>query len=349
MRRVAVQVRDELRQIPSLREISAETSGAAPRLAARVRRDALARYGTSAADVTRRLEAAVRGVHLGELREGARSFGMYLQYARASDDPSALADLFVDTPSGARVTLGTLADLVVEDRPAAIKREGGRRRLVVTAEVEGGDVAGATAEVARRLHAKVAPPAGVDLTIEGAARERREALMSVALWGGLAVLGILTALWIAFASLRDALLVMVNLPLALVGGVAGVLLGGGVVSIASVVGFVTLLGVATRNGIMLITHYHHLQRVDGLTFDRELILRGAADRLAPILMTALAAGLALAPLALGADVPGRELERPMAQVIVGGLISSTILNLLVVPVLYLRWGRRLSSSPEVQA
>ena len=147
-------------------------------------------------------------------------------------------------------------------------------------------------------------------------------------------------LFLAFGSARQALLVMANLPLALIGGIAAVLVASeGEISIASLIGFVTLFGIATRNGIMLVTHYNHLMTEEGMPFGRELILRGAMERLAPILMTALTAGLALLPLALSEGKPGRELEQPMAIVILGGLFTSTFLNMIVLPVLYLKFGQ----------
>ncbi len=153
------------------------------------------------------------------------------------------------------------------------------------------------------------------------------------------VLGIGLLLHIVFGSVRDALLVMVNLPLALVGGVLGVFLSGGVLSVASLVGFLTLFGIATRNGIMLVSHIRHLQQFDGVSDFGEAVYRGAMERLAPILMTALSAGLALIPLALGGDKPGNEIQTPMAIVILCGLLSATALNMLVLPALYLRFGR----------
>jgi Cu/Ag efflux pump CusA len=157
--------------------------------------------------------------------------------------------------------------------------------------------------------------------------------------GALVVVGIGFLLYLAFASVRDALLIMANLPLALIGGVAGVLIAGGTVSVASLIGFITVFGIATRNGIMLVSHIRHLQEHEGVADFREAVFRGAMERLAPILMTALAAGLALIPLALGGGKPGNEIQTPMAIVILFGLLTSMLLNMLVVPALYLRFGR----------
>jgi Cu/Ag efflux pump CusA len=161
----------------------------------------------------------------------------------------------------------------------------------------------------------------------------------LAVLGLAVVVGIGFLLSLAFGSFRDAALIMVNLPLALIGGIAGVYAAAGVLSVASLIGFITVFGIATRNGIMLVSHIRHLQEHEGVTAFREAVFRGAMERLAPILMTALAAGLALIPLALGGEKPGNEIQTPMATVILGGLLTSMFLNMVVVPALYLRFGR----------
>ena len=175
-----------------------------------------------------------------------------------------------------------------------------------------------------------------------------EAGRLLSLLGLAVILGMAFLLYLAFGSARDAALVMVNLPLALMGGIAGVFLSGGVLSVASLIGFITVFGIATRNGIMLVSHIRHLQEHEGVTAFYDAVFRGAMERLAPILMTALAAGLALIPLALSGDKPGNEIQTPMAIVILGGLLTSMVLNMLVVPALYLRFGRPVQS-PHVPA
>jgi Cu/Ag efflux pump CusA len=201
------------------------------------------------------------------------------------------------------------------------------------------------ADIRRRVDEKVRLPPGYYVDYGGQYEEQSKAFRQMLLLSAAAVVGIFLLLFLAFRSLRQSLLVMANLPLALIGGVAAVLIaGGGETSVASLVGFVTLFGIATRNGIMLVMHYNHLMREEGMKFGRDLVARGAMERLSPILMTALTAGLGLLPLALSAGKPGRELEQPMAVVILGGLITSTLLNMIALPALYLKFGR--GASPE---
>jgi Cu/Ag efflux pump CusA len=221
--------------------------------------------------------------------------------------------------------------------PNAISREGVERKIVVMSNVAGRDVA----SVVRDIRTKVDPllPSGYRVEYGGQFEAAEGAGRRLALLGVGVVLGIGLLLHMAFGNARDALLVMVNLPLALIGGVAGVFLSGGVLSIASIIGFITVFGIATRNGIMLVSHIRHLQEKEGVGDLREAVYRGSLERLAPILMTALAAGLALIPLALGGGKPGNEIQTPMAVVVLFGLLSSMLLNMLVVPALYLRFGR----------
>jgi Cu/Ag efflux pump CusA len=220
--------------------------------------------------------------------------------------------------------------------------------------VAGRDVLGVVEDVRREIESNVSLPAGYYVEYggqfeSGAATGRRLAFL-----GGLIVVGIGALLYFMFRSARDTALIMLNLPLALIGGVLGVWLSGGTLSVASIIGFITVFGVAARNGIMMVSHIRHLQQVEGVSEFRLAIQRGAMERLSPILMTALAAGLALIPLALRGDEPGNEILTPMAIVILFGLLSSTLLNMVLVPALYLRLGRPvteeavLERSAEVQ-
>jgi Cu/Ag efflux pump CusA len=205
--------------------------------------------------------------------------------------------------------------------------------------VAGRDLAGVVGDARARIDSKVSLPAGYHVEFGGQFESAASASRTLLLLGTVVVFGIFLLLYLAFDSTRDALLVMLNLPLALLGGVAGVWLSGGILSVASIIGFITLFGIATRNGVMLIAHIHHLATEDGLRDPRERVQRGSMERLIPIIMTALATALALVPLALSAGQPGSEIQAPMAVVILAGLVSSTVLNMLVLPALYLRYGR----------
>jgi Cu/Ag efflux pump CusA len=219
-----------------------------------------------------------------------------------------------------------------------ISHVGARRVQTVTANVAGRDVEGVTADLEARLRSDIRLPAGVYAEVGGTGTAqrtaRRELLRNSLLAGG----GILMLLWLAFGEGRRLLLVLANLPFALVGGVLAVFATGGLLSLGSLVGFVTLFGIATRNAVMLISHYDHLVRAEGAMWDRGTALRGSLERLGPILMTALVTALGLLPLAIGSGDPGREIEGPMAIVILGGLLTSTILGLFVLPTLALRFG-----------
>src|SRR5205823_304068 len=226
----------------------------------------------------------------------------------------------------------------LSDGRSLIVHEGGTRLRRVTCNVEGRDVESFVAQAERRVR-QLALPEGVYQIFTGEheakqTAQRQLVLLSLAAFGGIVLL-----LWMAFASVRRLLLILVNLPFALVGGVAAVYLGSGVLDVGSLIGFVTLFGITTRNGIMMVSHWQHLHEVEEVPWGPELIFRGARERLAPVLMTALVTGLGLLPIALGSGEAGREIEGPMAQVILGGLVTSTAMNLLVLPVLYRRFGQ----------
>ncbi|MEE3155650.1 MAG: efflux RND transporter permease subunit, partial [Pseudomonadota bacterium] len=221
------------------------------------------------------------------------------------------------------------------------------RRLDVTMNVAGADL-GTVAQAVDAAVARVPFATGYHPQVLGeyaALKDSRQRLWTI---GALCLIGILLLVWLEFRSRRITALVGVSLPFALVGGVVAVALTGGVLSLGSLVGFVTVVGIAARNGIMLLSHYQHLERHEGMVFGRELVLRGAEERLVPILMTAACAGLALVPLIVAGDAPGHEIEHPMAIVILGGLISSTALNLLLLPALYARYGEESPAPPATE-
>jgi Cu/Ag efflux pump CusA len=235
-----------------------------------------------------------------------------------------------------------MARIEVTRGPNTVSRENVQRKIVVQANVAGRDLGSTVAAIQRTVAERVTMPAGYHVVYGGQFESQEEATRLLGVLSLLSIAAIFLILFAEFRSTRTAVLVMVNLPLALIGGVVAVLLTGRVVSIASLVGFVTLFGIATRNGILLVAHYRQLMD-EGTPF-REAIVRGSLERLSPILMTALTAGLALIPLALGGGEPGNELQTPMAIVILGGLLSATALNMLVLPALYWLYGERTPPS-----
>jgi Cu/Ag efflux pump CusA len=236
------------------------------------------------------------------------------------------------------VPLHALAEIRKDRGPSMVTRENVQRKVVVMCNVAGRDLGSVIGDVRAGIDATVKMPSGYHVEYGGQFESAEEAVRTLVLLGIAVVAGIFLLLYLALRSGRDAALVMVNLPLALAGGAAGVWLSGGVLSIASIIGFITLFGIATRNGLMLVSHVQHLVEQEGVTDTETAVRRGALERLSPILMTALATGLGLVPLALAGGQPGSEIETPMAVVILCGLVTSTALNMLVVPALYLRFG-----------
>jgi Cu/Ag efflux pump CusA len=237
------------------------------------------------------------------------------------------------------VPVRVLADVRREEGPNMILRENVQRRIVISANVSGRDLGSVIDDIRNAIAQSVPMPAGYRVEYGGQFESQQSASRRLLILGIGVIAGLFMLLVLAFGRARDALLIMLNLPLALIGGVVGVFLAGGVLSVASMIGFITLFGIATRNGIMLVSHIHHLMQNEGVTDFREAVERGAHERVVPILMTALAAGLALIPLALGGGKTGSEIQTPMAIVILCGLTTSTLLNMIVVPTLYLRYGR----------
>jgi len=332
-----------------VREVVAATSGAVdvaleqqmdvPFVRFVLNREAVARYGLRAADVAEAVETSLAGTVVGRIFDRATAFDLVVKFdPTVQADFDQLGNLAVDTPGGP-VPIRLLADVRQETGPNMILRENVQRRIVISSNVAGRDLGSVVGDIQAAVAAEVPMPDGYRVAYGGQFESQQSASRRLLILGIGVVAGLFMLLVLAFGSGRDALLVMLNLPLALIGGVAGVFLAGGVLSVASMIGFITLFGIATRNGIMLVSHIQHLMREEDVQDFREAVERGARERLVPILMTAMAAGLALIPLALGGGKAGSEIQTPMAIVILCGLISSTLLNMIVVPTLYFRYGR----------
>jgi len=296
-------------------------------------------YGLKPGDVRRAASTYLAGLTVGSLFEEQKVFDVVVWGKPATRNSlTSIRELLIDAPNGGHVRLEDVAEVRVASTRAVINRDAVSRRIDIGLTVSGRDPSAVAADVERRL-AQIEFPLEYHAELLGEYAERQAAQGRLLGFALAALIGIFLLLQAAFGSWRLATLLLVTLPMALVGGVLATLLGGGILSIGSLVGFVTVLGIAARNGIMLINHYQHLEREEGEPFGPNLVLRGARERLTPILMTSLAAGLALLPLVVAGDRPGHEIEHPMAIVILGGLVTSTLLNLLVVPSLYLRFGR----------
>lgn len=341
LRQNAKAVSDVLEQIDGVADLQIEQQVDVPQIQVLLRPQEIARYGFSVGQLNQDIQTLLRGTVVGQVYEQDRVFDVIVRAApETRSSPELLGQLYVDSMTGEAIPLNAVAGIRLVDGPNAINREQASRRMLVTCNVAGRDIASVMQETQTRLQElQSGLPAGYRLEFGGEYEARSHAQQRLLVLSAVALVGIFVLLYVDLKSARLALLVMVSVPLACVGGIVSVLLSGGDISLGSLVGFVTVFGVAIRNGILLISHYQHLQHDEGLEFGPELILRGAAERLAPILMTASSTALALLPLILFGNLPGHEIEYPMAIVIVGGLISSTFLTLILLPILYERFGR----------
>jgi Cu/Ag efflux pump CusA len=340
LREHAARVRDEIAQVPGAVEVKIEQQQLVPQINVRLRPEAAQQFGVTAGDVRRSAATLVKGRVVGEVFQQQKVYQVAVWgVPQIRNDLEAVRECLIETPSGAHVPLGEVADVQIVPAPNTINREKTSRKIDVTCNVSGRDLGSVAREIEDRTR-KLDFARGYhpDFLGEYAAQaESRTRMISLAL---VALAGIVVILYSEFRSWRLVLLALLTLLFASAGGVLGVWVGGGNLSLGALVGFVTVFGIAIRNGIMLLSHYRHLEEKEGVPFGPELIVRGAEERLAPILMTVLTAALALLPLAVAGNRPGHEIEYPMALVILGGLFASTVMNLLLMPPLYAVFGRR---------
>lgn len=339
LRRVGQQVKTIAESTPGAVDVTLEQQADIPFLTVKFNRQSIARHGLTVRAVAEATETAFLGQEVSRVLEGEANFDLvvrYPEYARANVEE--IRSTLITTAEGARLPLHALADIRKDRGPNTITRENVQRKIVVMANVADRDLQSVVDDIRDNVSANLSLPAGYRIEYGGQFESAEQATNTLMALGLLVTIGIFLLLFVAFRSGRDAFLVMINLPLALIGGVAGVYVAGGVLSVASIIGFITLFGIATRNGVMLVAHIRSLVLVEGVTDPIEAVKRGAMERLIPILMTALAAGLALIPLALSIGEPGSEIQAPMAIVILFGLLTSTMMNMVVVPALYVRFG-----------
>jgi Cu/Ag efflux pump CusA len=339
LREKATEVEDALSGVPGIVDLHRELQVEIPQIAVEVDLAKAGPLGIKPGDVRRTASAFVASEEVGDLFLGGQAYDVHVWSAPdARGDLSSISRLPMDTALGGTVALGDIANVFVRPTPNSIKHEGLFRKIDVDANVEGRDLGSVIRDVEAAL-GSIDFPQGTHPELLGEYAEREAAQERLLLFAVIAVVGIFLLLQASFGSTRLAVLSFLTLPFALVGGILAAWLTGGVISLGSLVGFFTVLGIAARNGIMMINHFQHLEREEGEAFGRGLVIRGARERLSPILMTALATGLALVPLAIAGDLPGHEIEHPLAIVILGGLITSTLLNLFVTPSLYLRFAK----------
>jgi copper/silver efflux system protein len=343
LRRLAGLVETEMKQIYGIVDLAVEPMVNTPQISIHFDREAMALYGLSSGKLARMVDIAFNGEVAGRVLDGQKSFDIVLRYESESRDSlEAIRNALVSTPSGQMLPLSEFARVDFDMGPNQISRENAQRKLVVQANVAGRDLGGVITDIQNRLGDNLQLPAGYYVEYGGQFESEQAASRAIAILSLVSLVVIMLILFYQFGNLRDTLFALVNLPLALIGGIWAVKFTGGIISIASLVGFITLFGIAARNGILLISHYRTLMN-EGKPL-QEAVKQGSVERLNPILMTAMTAALALIPLALGVGEAGKELEAPMAIVILGGLITSTFLNMVVIPSLYARFGKELPVS-----
>lgn len=338
LRSVAEDLRDRIASIPGLVDLQVEKQVRIPQLEIRIDYDRAALYGIQPAAITEALERLSNGRVVSRLVDGPRTYDVVMRLAENRRTTQALGDLLIETPTG-WVPVRELAEVRETDGPNQILRENGRRRVVVLGNTDGKvDTAEVVAQI-RAIIAEAELPPGFSATLEGTFQAQEEASRTIGLLSLVSMGMIFAILYSRYRSTVCALIIMGSVPLALIGSVVALWLAGQPLSVASMIGFITLTGIAARNGILKISHYINLAIHENMPFGPDLIVRGSLERMTPVLMTALSAGVALVPLMIAADAPGKEILNPVAVTIFGGLISSTLLDAFLTPVLFLRYGR----------
>jgi Cu/Ag efflux pump CusA len=336
LRTLAESVRQVMEPIPGVVDLQVDQQAHVPQTQIRLDREAIGRYGLSLKGVSEVVDIGLNGEVVGQILEEQESYDLLVRFnEEARSGVEEMRRIKIDTPYGSVVPLMELADVQIDSGPNRISRENVQRMIVIQCNVAGGDLRGTVNDVRDAIQSQLQLPEGYYIVYGGQFESEAQASRVIGLLSILGVLAIFFILYLAFNSFRLAGLMMANLPLALIGGILAVFAGGGVLSIASMVGFVTLVGIATRNGILLVSRYEDLLKEEKSLF--ESIYQGSMERLSPILMTALTTGLALIPLALAGDRPGNEIQAPLAIVVLGGLLSSAFLNMVVLPALCVRF------------
>jgi heavy-metal exporter, HME family len=338
LRTLAEEMRQRLATIPGLVDLQVEKQVRIPQLQVKVDYQRAALYGVTPAQVTEAVQSLSNGLVVSQIVDGNRRFDVTIRLGDADRTRAGLERVIIETPLG-HVPLRRVADVVETDGPNQVLRENAQRRIVVLANSDGTDMA-ALIEGIRREIAAMPLPAGFFTRLEGTFQAQEDASRLIALLSLISLALIFVVLYSRYRSVVLSLIIMGNVPLALIGSVAALWIAGQPLSVATMIGFITLAGISARNGILKISHYINLALYEGETFGRALVMRGSQERLTPVLMTALSAGLALLPLMINADAPGKEILHPVAITIFGGLISATLLDTLVTPLLFYRFGEK---------
>jgi CzcA family heavy metal efflux pump len=344
LRSKAKEIESVMASVPGVTNLKVEAQVLVPQIESRLRPDAAQMYGLTSGHVRRATTTLIKGAKVGEVYEEQKKYDVVVWgVPSVRQDVNAIRTLPIDSPTGTQVRLGDVADVAVVPTPNEIKCENASRRLDITCNVQDRDLGSVAREIEEKVK-KIPFDREYHPEFLGEYTARQQSLIRLIVLGVIALVAIVLLLYVDFQAWRPTLLVALTIPFALIGGVFAVRLSGRPLSLGSLVGFVTVLGIAARNGIMMVSHFRHLELEEHVPFGLGLVLRGAEERLAPVLMTALTTGLALVPLVIAGNKPGHEIEYPLAVVILGGLVTSTALNLFLVPALYLRFGRSAASA-----
>ncbi len=335
MYRLAGDIRTAIQDVPGVADLNVEQQVERPQLTISPRRQMLARYGITLPQFAEYVRVCLAGEAVSQVYEQGKTFNLVVRVADGERSTAQrIGSLLIDTADGQQIPLSYVADIRSTMGPNTISRENVKRKIVISANVEGRDLLSTVEDIQQRIDQRIHLPEGYHVEMGGQFESERAASRTLALTSCMALVVIFLLLYGQFRSIKESAVILINLPLALIGGVFALMLTTGEVSIPAIIGFISLFGIATRNGMLLVSHYAHLQREEGYTV-YDSVIRGSLDRLNPILMTALCSALALIPLAVGGDLPGNEIQSPMAKVILGGLLTSTFLNGFIIPIVYL--------------
>jgi HME family heavy-metal exporter len=340
LRKYAEEIKNTISSVEGVVDLQIEQQVQIPQIIIRPDDKKLKYYGMQRGEVVRDLETLFQGQTISEVIDGAKRFDIVLRLPESERTIENIQQALIETPDGNLIPLKNIAHIFMENGPNTVNHENTQRRIIIFHNVAGRDLGSTVKEIQEKINADVHLPQGYFLTYGGQFESQKSASQLILILSIFSLLGIFLVLYSHFKSNIITLQIMLNIPLALIGSIIAVLLTGGTFSIASLVGFITLTGIASRNGIMMISHYIHLVQHEGEQFDKKMIIRGSLERLVPVLMTALVAALALIPLTLSKDAPGKEILYPVATVILGGLLSSTLLDMIVTPVVFYLFGEK---------
>ena len=329
------QIKEAIGNIPGIADLNVEQQIERPQLKITPKREMLAKYGITLPEFSEYINVALAGEVISQVYEQGKSFDLIVKVKNNfRDEAEKIRNLMVDTQDGKKVPLSYIADVASSMGPNTINRENVKRKIVISANVADRDLRSVVNDIQKQVDEQIKLPEGYHIEYGGQFESEQAASRTLALTSFMSIVVIFLLLYHEFRSVKESAVILINLPLALIGGVFALLITTGEISIPAIIGFISLFGIATRNGMLLISHYNHLQQVEGLGV-YESVIRGSLDRLNPIVMTALSSALALIPLALSGNLPGNEIQSPMAKVILGGLLTSTFLNGFIIPIVYL--------------